>query len=329
MSEGLRAAITGLGAFVPEKVLTNSDLEKLVDTSDEWIIQRTGIGERRVVGEGQSTATMAIEAARRACADAKVDPKDLDLIICATFTPDMPLPATSCQIQQALGPIGCAAFDLAAACSGFIYGLSMAARFVEAGQYKKVLVVGAETLTAVTDYQDRGTCILFGDAAGAAIVEPTREDKGVLYSVLCADGGGWDYIHIPSGGSLSPTSAQTVERREHFIRMRGRDVYKFAIEKMQRLLEECMSVCGLSLDDVDLVVPHQVNSRIIESATSKLNFPMDKVYMNIYRYGNTSSASVPVALAEAAESGRIGPGSTVILVAFGAGLTWAGSVVKL
>ena len=330
MSNGLRTAITGIGAWVPKKVLTNADLEKMVDTTDEWITQRTGIKERRVVSDGESTASMSVQAGRRACTNAGVDPSTLDLIICATITPEMPCPSTAVHVQRDLGAIDTPAFDLAAACSGWVYALSVADTFVRSGQYRKVLVIGAETLTRFTDYEDRGSCILFGDGAGAVVLQPTDEPgRGILHTVLHADGEGWDFITIPGGGAKMPPTAETVAARQHYLRMRGRDVYKFAIEKMQWLLGDCMSACGLTPDDVDLVVPHQVNTRIIKSATAKFNFPMEKVYMNIDRRGNTSAASIPIALDEAVREGRVGPGSTVLLIAFGAGLTWAGATVRL
>ncbi len=330
MGKAVRAAITGVGAYVPQKVLTNFDLEKMVDTSDEWITQRTGIRERRIAGPNDSTASMAAAAARAACRQAGVKPSELDLIVCATITPETLCPASACFIQRDLGAAGAAVFDLSAACSGWIYGLALAQRFIEAGQFSRCLIVGSETLSRFTDYTDRSSCILFGDGAGAVVMQPTTEPgRGVQYTVLRADGNGWDYIWIPAGGSKLPSSQQTVQDHMHCLKMRGREVYKFAIEKMQWLLEDCMKACGLSQEQVDLVVPHQVNVRIIKSATEKLNFPIEKVYVNIDRFGNTSAASIPIALDEAVRSGRIGPGSTVILIAFGAGLTWAGAVVRL
>ncbi len=329
MAGNLRAAITGFGAAVPDRIMTNADFEKFLDTSDEWITKRTGIKERRIVSDGESTATLAIAAAKKALADAGVNATDLDLIICATVTPEIMFPATACFVQEAIGATDVACFDLSAACSGFLYGLAVGSQFIASGMYKKVLVIGADTLSRVSDYTDRGSCILFGDAAGAVVLEPTTEEgKGVIYNVLHADGGGWDYINVPAGGSKYPASKETVEQGQHFVKMRGRDVYKFAVDKMQWLLGDCMEKCGLTPDDIDLVVPHQVNVRIINSAAEKYNFPLEKIYMNIDKYGNTSAASVPLALAEAKESGLVGPGSTVMLIAFGAGLTWAGSVVK-
>lgn len=325
-----RAAITGLGAAVPEKVMTNFDFMKFLDTSDEWIVQRTGIKQRHVVTTGQSTATLAAKAGANALASAGLQAKDLDLIICCTISPETLCPSTACFVQAELGAHNVPAFDISAACSGFIYGLSVASQFIRTGAYRRILVIGAETLSRFSDFTDRSSCILFGDAAGAAVLEPTEEDgRGILYHVLHADGKGWDFITTPAGGSRMPASAETVAQRQHYLKMRGRDVYKFAIEKMQWLLEDCMSHCGLSVDDVDLVVPHQVNIRIIQSATEKLNFPMEKVFINIDRYGNTSAASIPLAMDEAHRAGRLPKGAAVLLVAFGAGLTWAGSVIRM
>lgn len=329
-AKNLRAAIKGIGSSVPDKVLTNADFEKMIDTSNEWIVQRTGIKERRVVGDGQGSAALALQAAKNALADAKTDPADLDLIICATISPEMPFPSTACLIQKELKATDVAAFDISAACSGFVYGLTVASQFMETGKYKKILVIGVDALSRFCDYSDRGSCILFGDGAGAVVLEATEEEnKGVLYNVMHADGNGWDFIHVPAGGSGRPASHETVDAGEHYVKMRGRDVYKFAVEKMQWLLGDCMEHCNMSADDIDMVIPHQVNIRIIKSAVEKFNFPLDKVYLNIDRYGNTSGASIPLAMADAVREGKIGPGSTLLLAAFGAGLTWAGAVVKL
>ena len=330
MPPPLRAAITGIGSVVPERVMTNRDFEKILDTSDEWIVKRTGIRERRLVSDGETTSTLATESARKALTGAGIEGKDLDLIICGTVTPDMPFPAVACFVQEALGARNVPAFDVSAACSGFIYTLAIGTQFIETGKYRKVLVIGADCLSRVADYTDRGSCILFGDGAGAVVMEPTTEpDKGVLYSVLHTDGAGWDYIHIPGGGTRTPASKETVEQKLHYVKMRGLDVYKFAVEKMQWLIGDCLEKCNLSNKDVDLVIPHQVNIRIIESAAKKYDFPMDKVYVNIDRFGNTSAASIPLAMDEAIRGKMIGPGSTLMLVAFGAGLTWAGAVIKL
>ncbi|MFP4354704.1 MAG: beta-ketoacyl-ACP synthase III [Phycisphaerae bacterium] len=328
MAKSFHAAITGCGAAVPEKVLSNTDFESFLDTSDAWITKRTGIKERRICAEGESTADLATAAAREAMKDASVTADQIDLIICATISPEMPFPATACFVQRNIEAKDVPAFDISAACSGFVYALSTATQFIETGQYKRVLVIGVDVLSRFTDYTDRGSCILFGDGAGAVVLEATAEDKGVQFTCLNADGEGWDFIHVPAGGAKLPASEETVANRQHFVQLRGRDVYKFAVDRMQWLLGHCMEQTGLSVADVDLVVPHQVNTRIIQSATEKFDFPMDKIYLNIEKYGNTSGASVPLALAEAMQEGRIQPGSTVLLVAFGAGLTWAGAVVK-
>ena len=315
---------------VPSGVMTNDDFAKFLDTNDEWITQRTGIKRRHIVGPGESTASLSTQAARMALADAGLEASQLDLIIVATVSQEMLFPATACFVQAELGVTGIPAFDMSAACSGFVYALTMGAKFIECGMYRRVLVIGAETLSRFSDYTDRGSCILFGDGAGAAVLEATDNlSRGLQYSCLFADGAGWDFIHVPAGGSRQVATAETVEQRLHYIKMKGREVYKFAVDKMQWLLEDCMRACGFGVADVDLVVPHQVNSRIIESATAKLSFPPEKVYVNIDRYGNTSAASIPLALCEAKSEGKIQEGSTVVMVAFGAGLTWAGAVVKM
>ncbi len=325
----LRAKIAGTGKALPEKIVDNHYFESIIDTSDEWIVQRTGVRERRHVGEGESTATLATAAAREALANAGCEATDLDLIICATITPEQPFPATACFVQEALGATDVAAMDLSAACSGFVYAMSIATAFIESGHYKRILIIGAETLSRTTDFTDRGSCILFGDGAGAAVLEATEEDKGVLYTVMKADGTGKDFIHIPAGGSKTPLTAELIEAKEDKMKMDGRGIYKFAVAKMQWLMGDCMDACGLTPDDIDMVIPHQVNSRIIDSAASNHNFPIEKVYTTLDRFGHTSAASVPIALAEAIEAGVVREGMTILFVAFGAGLTWAGGVVKL
>jgi len=329
MAELKSAVISGTGSYVPEKILTNRDFEKFLDTSDEWITTRTGIKERRIAARHETSASMAVNAARKALDDAGLSAEQLDLIIVSTFTPDMPLPSTACFVQEQLGITNVGAFDLAAACSGFIYGLTVASQFVQAGMYDNVLVVGSETLSRFSDYEDRSSCILFGDGAGAAIVSSSSENgRGVLYSRLAADGQGWPLLYVPGGGSRMPASEETVKQRQHYMKLKGREVYKFAVHKMQFLLKDAMDQCKLSVDDVAMVVPHQVNSRIIDSACSHLGFPREKVYLNIERMGNTSAASVPIALDEARRAGSIKEGDLVIMVAFGAGLTWASAVVR-
>ncbi len=325
------ATIVGTGSVVPERKLTNSDLEKMVETSDAWIFQRTGMRERRIAGEGETTASLATAAAQRALASAGMAAEDLDLIIVTTLTPEMGTPATSCIVQRDLGivrHIGC--FDLNAACSGFVYGLATAGMFIQNGAYKNILVVGAETLSRVIDYTDRNTCILFGDGAGAVVMTAVdNPERGLRAFNLGANGHGAHLIQIPAGGSKLPATAQTVADRMHYIKMNGREVYKFAVSQMAHSIEQSMTACGLTAADVKLVVPHQVNQRVIDAATEKMGFPKDKVYVNIQKYGNTSAASVPVALDEAWREGRILQGDWIIMVGFGAGLTWAGTTFRM
>jgi 3-oxoacyl-[acyl-carrier-protein] synthase-3 len=322
------AIIAGTGSFLPEKRLTNDDLSKMVQTNDEWITQRTGIKERRIAGPGESTATLATAAARRALEAAGIEAKDLDLIVCATITPEMGFPSTACFVAAALGLNATPAFDLAAACSGFMYGLETGVAFIKSGRYRNVLVIGAETISRITDYQDRSTCILFGDGAGAVVLQQSADaDKGVIYSSIHADGNGWEYIyHAP--GSRHPVDEAMLAERGQFMKLKGREVYKWAVHRFEEMMEDALRKCELTADQVALVIPHQSNLRIIESATEKLKFPREKVFVNIDRCGNSSSASVPMALDEAMRGGRIKPGDTVIFVAFGAGLTWSNAVVK-
>ncbi len=324
------AAIIGTGSYLPEKILTNDDFTKFLDTSDEWITTRTGIKSRHISADNETTADMAVIAAQRALADAKVTPSQIDLIITATFTADMPLPSTACVVQQRLGITGCGAFDLAAACSGFVYALSVGSQFIQTGVYKKILVIGAESITKFTDYKDRGSCILFGDGAGAVVLSADEDaNRGVKYFNLAADGNGISLLYIPGGGSKKPTSASTIENREHYIKMQGREIYKFAVHRMQTLIADAMEKCHLTVDDVAMVVPHQVNLRIIDSACNHMGFPPEKLFINIDKTGNTSAASVPIALDEAMKAGKLKKNDTIITVAFGAGLTWASAVVKL
>ena len=322
------AIITGTGSCLPDKRLTNDDLSRMVDTNDEWITQRTGIKERRIVGPGESTATLGTTAARRALADAGLDAKDVDLIVCGTITPEMGFPATACFIASALGLNGTPAFDLSAACSGFLYAMDTAAAFIKSGRYRHVLVVGAETLSRVTDYTDRASCILFGDGAGAAVLSRTTDpDKGLVYSSMYADGGGWEMLYCKPGSRHPVDDAMLLDRGQ-YMKIKGREVYKFAVQRFEELIEDALRKCELTPADVALIVPHQVNQRIIDSAIEKIGFGTDKVYVNIDRYGNTSAASIPIALDEARRAGRIKPGDVVVFVAFGAGLTWANAVMR-
>ena len=327
MSSLYGAIVAGTGSCVPEKRLTNDDLARMVDTSDEWIVQRTGIRERRIVGPGETTATLATAAARKALDAAGMQPKDLDLIICATVTPEMVFPSTGCFIAAALGLDSTPAFDLSAACSGFLYALPVAASFIKAGQYKNVLVIGAETLSRITDYADRTSCILFGDGAGAAIL--TRDNdtrRGLIFSSLHAQGNADVLSCIP--GSLHPLTVELISQRKQFMRIKGREIYKFAVHKFEELIRDAMRACELTPDQVKMIVPHQVNKRIIDSALEKLEIPPDKAFVNIEKYGNTAAASVPIALDEVWRSGRIVRGDVLILAAFGGGLTWGSAVIR-
>jgi len=325
----LRARIAGTGSYVPEKVLTNFDLEKMVETSDEWITTRTGIKERRIAEETIAASDMAVEAGKRALEAAGVEPEELDLIIVATITPDTLLPSTACWTQAKLGAVNAWAFDLIAACSGFVYSLAVGSQFIETGRYKNVLVVASEVLSRITDYQDRTTCILFGDGAGAVVLQPCEdEDEGILYFSLGADGTGAEYAIVPAGGSRIPASHESVDGRLHYIKMNGRELFKFAVTKMKDLIKEAMDYCGWEEKDVKLIVPHQVNQRIMEAAMERLGMGMDKLMINIDKYGNTSAASIPIALDEAVRGGRVEDGDGVILVAFGGGLTWGCAAVR-
>jgi len=322
------AGIVGTGYYVPEKILTNFDLEKMVDTSDEWIVERTGIRERRIAEEGVPTTDIALPAARAALADAGIGAEELDLIIFATQTPDMTFPSAACVLQHKLDAVNAAAFDLSAACSGFVYGLATATQFVLSGAYRRILVVGAEALSRIIDWGDRNTCVLFGDGAGAAVVGEVEEGYGLLSFDLGADGAGGDHLLLPAGGSLHPASEETLEKRLHYVHMNGGEVFKFATKVMSASALRSLKKIGMESKDVDLVVPHQANIRIIQSAAKRLKMPMDKIMINVEKYGNTSAASIPIALAEAVQAGRIVKGKNVLLVGFGAGLTWASCVMK-
>ena len=329
MSTGFGVIIAGTGSCLPEKRLTNDDLSKMVATNDEWIVQRTGIRERRIVGPGESTATLATTAARNALAAAEMQPSDIDLIIVGTITPEMSFPSTACFVGAALGLKSTPAFDISAACSGFIYTLEAAANFIKAGNYKNVLVIGAETLSRVTDYTDRGSCILFGDGAGAVVLkrsdDPTR---GLIYSSLYADGSGWEMLYCKPG-SRFPVDEAMLANRKQYMSIKGREVYKFAVQRFEELIEDAMVKCNLTADKIKLIIPHQVNQRIIDSAMTKLKLPAEKAFVNIDKYGNTSAASIPVALDEAWRAGKISQGDILVFVAFGAGLTWANAVVRV
>jgi 3-oxoacyl-[acyl-carrier-protein] synthase III len=322
------AAITGLGSAVPEKVLTNADLEKLVETSDEWITSRTGIRERRIVSPHESTATLGVTAARRALERAGVSPWQVDLVICATATPDYLFPATACLIQHEIGAENAGAFDLEAACAGFIYGLAVGTQFVKTGAYNTVLVVASEALSRFIDWEDRTTCVLFGDGAGAVVLQPSDKPQGLLSFVLGSHGVGEDLIKLPGGGAREPAGPHTFAERRHFIKMNGQEVYRFAVRIMGDSAVEALEKAGLKYEDISLFIPHQANVRIINSIAERLNLDPEKVYINIDKYGNTSAASIPIAMDEAIEAGRVKPGDNLLFVAFGAGLTSGAAVVK-
>lgn len=328
MMEVRSVGIAGLGSYVPERVLTNADLERIVDTNDEWIKSRTGISARHIMADHQSTSDLAWEAAKAALEDAGLVPDDLDLIIVATCTPDMLFPATACIVQEKLGIKGKPAFDLEAACSGFIYGLAVGAQFIAAGLYENVLVVGAEAMSRVINWQDRNTCVLFGDGAGAAVLRPTEKSRGILSFHLGADGAGADLLKMPAGGAAMPATAETVANESHYLCMSGNEVFKFAVRVMEDAALKSLAKAGISKDEVNFVVPHQANMRIVDAAMRRLNLPMDKAYVNLDRLGNMSSASIPVALDELYRTNRLNKGDILVLVGFGAGLTWGSAVIE-
>ena len=315
------ALLTGWGRYAPAGVLTNADLARMVDTSDEWIVSRTGIRERRVAAAHETTASMAAVAALRAIAVAGIDPDEIDLILLATLTPDYWMPATAALVKEAIGNTRAVAMDLSAACSGFVYGYATAQAYITSGMARHVLVIGAELLTRFLDYTDRNTCILFGDGAGAVVLSASDEPGGGLGIELTTEPQGAYMIWLPSGGSKSPPSAETISRGEHYIRMEGRETYRFATRTLASTALAAIEHAGLTPDDIDLFIPHQANVRIIEAVAKGLNLPMDRMFVNVDRYGNTSAASIPIALAEAANSGRIKVGSRIVIVAFGAGFT--------
>lgn len=321
------SAITGWGMRVPEKVLTNHDLERMVDTTDEWITTRTGIKQRHVAEAGETASTLAIAAGRQALERAGIEGKDLGLIIVATVCGDYPFPSTANLVQHALGA-QCGAFDMQAACSGFLYGLSTAHQFVANGSIKHALVIGVEVLSRLMNYEDRTTCVLFGDGAGAVVLSSSDEPSGLLGFTIGSDGARPDLLWIPTGGSAEPITEEVLRDRRNFVQMQGSEVYKFATRIMGTAMEEALADAGMTAEDMDLFIPHQANLRIIEAAAKRLNLPNEKVFVNIQNYGNTSAAAIPIALCEAIEQGRVFPGAHVGMVAFGAGLTWAAAVVR-
>ncbi|HPA16561.1 MAG TPA: beta-ketoacyl-ACP synthase III [Verrucomicrobiae bacterium] len=324
---GRSVHIAGIGSYAPERVLTNQELEKMVDTTDEWILTRSGIRERHIAAPGQATSDLGVEAARAALADAGLAAGDVDLILVATASPDMLFPSTACQLQHKLGARKVAAFDLSAACSGFIYALEVGRQFVASGTHDTVLVVGADKLSAITDWTDRATCVLFGDAAGAAVLRHEPGRRGILSTHLGADGSQKEILNVPAGGSAMPATEQTVRDKMHFIRMSGREVFKLAVNAMLSAARGAVEKSGLALSDINCVIPHQANMRIIEAISDRLKVGMDRFHVNLQHYGNTSAASIPVALAEAVRMGKVKRGDNVLLVAFGGGLTWGSAVI--
>ncbi|HHY90424.1 MAG TPA: ketoacyl-ACP synthase III [Clostridiales bacterium] len=329
MGNRVRAVgILGTGKYLPEKILTNADLEKMVDTSDEWIVTRTGIRERRIADPEMASSDLATRAALDALKDANTSPEELDLIVVATVTPDVFFPSTACLVQKNLGATKAGAFDLSAGCSGFLYTLAVAKQFIATGTYDKVLVIGVEVLSRIIDWTDRNTCVLFGDGAGAVVLGPTEEGKGILTTVLGSDGEGGKFLTMPAGGSRMPATIETVQNRLHYVKMDGSEVFKFAVRTMHQVSLEALELSGKGIEDIDYLIPHQANIRIIESASKKLKLPMEKVHVNLDRFGNVSSASIPIALDEAVKSKKIKKDDLIVMVAFGAGLTWGASVLR-
>ena len=320
--------IVGTGFYVPKKVLTNFDLEKMVDTTDEWIRTRTGISERRIADDNEATSDLAGKAARKALEDACLNPDEIDLIIVATLSPDMSFPSTACLVQHKLGIKNACAFDLEAACSGFIYGLSVADAFIKSSTYKIALVIGAETFSRIVDWKDKSTCVLMGDGAGAIVLREVVNGKGILYTYLGADGSGADLMKQPAGGSRLPATEETVKQGLHYFKMQGNEVFKHAVRIMSASTITALKKANLSNEDVDWLIPHQANSRIIQSVAKRLCIPMEKVIVNLDKYGNTTAATIPIALDEAVKQGKIKEGDIVVLVAFGAGLTWGACVLR-
>jgi len=316
------AHVTGWGMAVPERILTNAELAVMVETTDDWIVSRTGIHERRIAGKGETTATLAAEAGARALVRTDLSAGDLDLVIVATASPEHLFPATACIVQDSLGATNAGAFDLSAACTGFILAMNMAAQAIMTGSINNALVIGAETLSRLVDWEDRGTCVLFGDGAGAFVLQASERPGGGLSAIMRSDGSGGNLLSVPAGGSRHPASHETVTKKMHTIRMNGREVFRFATRVMAGATRDVVERAGLELDDIELVVPHQANERIIEAAARGLGLPMDRFMLNIDRYGNTSSASIPIAVCEAIERGRVRAGDHLVLVAFGGGLTW-------
>lgn len=320
--------ILGVGSYLPSKILTNHDLEAIVDTTDEWIVQRTGIRNRHIASAEEATSDLALTAARRALKDAKVTPEEIDLIIVATATPDHAFPSTACLVQERLWATNAAAFDLSAGCTGFVYGVSVASQMIASGMYKKALVIGAETLSRIINWENRNVCVLFGDGAGAAVLGEVEDGYGILGLDLGSDGAGGVHLFQPAGGSRKPASHETVDAKEHSIHMNGNEVFKFAVKAMGKTAKKSLEKAGMTSEDIDMLVPHQANIRIIQSAAKHFKMPMEKVWVNVDKYSNTSAACIPIALTEMQEQHALKKGDNLLLVAFGAGLTWGSIVLK-
>ena len=328
MKELRSAKISGMGIYLPEKILTNRDLEKIIDTSDEWIVTRTGIKERRIARDDEASSDLASQAGKQALVDANISADKIDLIIVATVTPDMQFPSTACLVREKIGANNAAAFDLGAACAGFGYALITAEQFIANGTYDTVLVIGVEKLSSVTDWQDRSTCILLGDGAGATILVPAEKNEGIISTYLGADGSMADLLYMPGGGSKQPTTHQTIDQRLHYLKMKGNELFRPAVRLMVMAAEKVLTQCKLSSKDVDWLVPHQANIRIIKAVAERLNIPLSKVHINIDRYGNMSSAPTAIALCEVIKSGKVKKGDIIVVVSFGSGLAWSACVIR-
>ncbi len=328
MEKGYTVSITGVGSFLPRKVLTNDDLTRMLDTTDEWITKRTGIKERRIVENGVTASDLAMEASLRALDDANILSSEVDLIVAATITPDCLVPSTACFIQEKIGAKNAGAFDILAACAGFVYALSIAKGFVASGAMKTVLVIGTECLSKITDYTDRSTCILFGDGAGAVVVQRGNGKREIVTTYLGSDGSKADLLTLSAGGPRLPASQATIESHSHYIQLKGKELFKTAINNMVDMIVKAAAENNMQVEDIDLIIPHQSNIRIIEAAMEKLKLPKKKAYVNIGRYGNTSAASIPIAIDEVDKEELLNPGDSVLLVAFGGGLTWGTSFIK-
>jgi 3-oxoacyl-[acyl-carrier-protein] synthase-3 len=324
----IHARITGTGSYAPKKIITNHDLEKLVETSDEWITERTGIKERRIADKGQHTSDLAYEAGKKALKAAELSPRELDLVIVATISPDMLMPSCACAVQEKLGAVKAAAFDINAACSGFIYGMAVADAFIRSEMYRNVLLIGAEVLSRFIDWEDRTTCILFADGAGAAVIQRHAGKRGILSTHLHSDGSMSELIKVPGGGALHPASDDTVRNRMHFIKMKGNETFKAAVRSLEGVVQESLDHNKVKPEEIDYLVPHQANIRIIQAMAQRLNMPMEKVVLTLPKYGNTSAASIPMALDEAVRDGRIKENHLLLFEAFGGGLTWASALVR-